>query len=300
MKFKLFNKQAEPIVNMIGKTQNQIVEQIHAEFDSAEDRLLQQAQVILNGLTPIDEIEIEAKAVRLQRIGFVNAATVKQASKITLEREIITGKIIKTQADVELILRYKINYPTLKFLTEDELDRICQKWGLIYAPVKNFIKDVPDKNIKDIEIAPVLQYQDIQHPIITVKVTEFWRDLPQEIKTFLKKEIPYVGYVNAEGKPSESDLLNCIKKFIQTDYKGYIFKEAIVKTIRRDGLFICAPQQDFDLTNLTKEGKFGNFEVTHHIVNDPVVFRYCRGGVQVLSKWGLEATDDLLLNPIEN
>lgn len=69
--------------------------------------------------------------------------------------------------------------------------------------------------------------------------------------------------------------------------------------IVKSGLFICAPQSHFDLDGL-KKNKFGFLKVIKTEVKDPIVFRYCRGGVQVLSKWGLEADDELLYNEFEN
>ncbi len=72
------------------------------------------------------------------------------------------------------------------------------------------------------------------------------------------------------------------------------------KTINRNGLFIAAPKNHFDLTGLSKEG-LGFFDVKIINMDDPIVFRYIRGGgIQVLSKWGIEASDSELINPIEN
>ena len=39
------------------------------------------------------------------------------------------------------------------------------------------------------------------------------------------------------------------------------------------------------------------FNITVTEVKDPIVFEYCRGGmIRVISKWGLEGEDELLLN----
>ncbi|MEK6884359.1 MAG: hypothetical protein AABY22_32305, partial [Nanoarchaeota archaeon] len=196
----------EPKANLRGKTSNQIVEEIHAEFDSVEDRLLQQALLILNELKITPEMEVETKAKRLSILGFTNTPSVKQADEIIREKEKVSQQIVKTKSDAELIQHYKFNYPTLRFLTEDELDKICKKYGLIYAPVKNFIKDVPDKNIREIETAPLLKVEDREEPnYITVKINEFWDNVPNEIKEALKNEIKYTGFVTSKNEPAESD-----------------------------------------------------------------------------------------------
>jgi len=67
------------------------------------------------------------------------------------------------------------------------------------------------------------------------------------------------------------------------------------------GLFIAAPENQFNLDGLTKKGVRGFFkEVVTSKVDDPIVFRYVKGGIQVLSKWGLEANDPDLANPLDN
>ena len=291
----------EPKANLRGKTSNQIVEEIHAEFDSVEDRLLQQALLILNELKITPEMEVETKAKRLSILGFTNTPSVKQADEIIREKEKVSQQIVKTKSDAELIQHYKFNYPTLRFLTEDELDKICKKYGLIYAPVKNFIKDVPDKNIREIETAPLLKVEDREEPnYITVKINEFWDNVPNEIKEALKNEIKYTGFVTSKHAPAESDLRAIVAKTIQSSYTGFIYRKATVKKVDRSSLFICAPPTYFDLKDLSKEGELGYYQVQEYEISDPIVFRYCKGGIQVISKWGLEASDEMILNPIDN
>jgi hypothetical protein len=69
-----------------------------------------------------------------------------------------------------------------------------------------------------------------------------------------------------------------------------------IEKLDRTSLFIAAPKSHFNLDGLKKKNKFGFFNFTIFEVKDPIVFRYCRGGVQVLSKWGDETNDKLLLN----
>src|SRR5690606_16055774 len=115
----------------------------------AQERLLQEAKELLASLAP----QHEDIAERLRRIGFVNTPTVQQVDKIANQK-----MMLKKQAD--LILYYKQAYPFLKFLTEDELERICEKYGLIFAKVDRYIKEVPEKNIRDIEQAQALKDED--------------------------------------------------------------------------------------------------------------------------------------------
>lgn len=93
-----------------------------------------------------------------------------------------------------------------------------------------------------------------------------WREPEYDINVIMKEEF------NADG--------------IVTSWQS-IHTEAF--KINRDGLFICAPIKHFDTKGLKKSGR-GFFNFTP-LPTDPIVFRYVKGGVQVLSKWGLEADD---------
>ncbi len=281
-----------------------LIKMIHAEFDTAEDRLLKQANEILatakESITDISEVE--KKADRLKKLGFIKTPTVEKASIVEKERNDIEKTISFTEEQAKTIQEYKVKYPYLKFLTESELDIICKKYGLIYAPIENFIKDVPDKNITEIENATPLRAEDTAKNEKYIIIKKFWYDCPQEVRNFLKGKIPYKGYGDNNTSPDEQTMeLIARNNGYSGDYKGYIFKSATIHEVIRDNkLFICAPPSHFDLSNLSQESELGFFKVETREIKDPIVFRYCRGGIQVLSKWGLEGEDQMLLNETLN
>jgi len=275
------------------KTEQQIVAEIHNEFDTAEDRLLEQADNLLAELNIPTETSIELKANKLEKLGFINAEPVSKAVEFRQHREKQKLTLVTTKEQAELIRYYKQTYPFQKFLTTLELERICQKYSLVFAPVKHYTKDVPDKNIKEIENSAGLKVGDMPKDLITVKVTDFWSSCPKDIRRLLSKEVDCSKYGDSK---SESNLLQLAKDLgYKGEYKGYIFNSAEIKKTTQHGLFICAPQSHFNLDGLTKKG-YGFLNVTTMEIKDPIVFRYCRGGVQVLSKWGLEGQDESLVN----
>lgn len=161
---------------------------------------------------------------------------------------------------------------------------------------------MPDKNISEIETAKPLSESDTTKEFISIKITKFWEhdNIPSEIKNLLKGEFRYDGEMY-ENQPTDKGLRNKIKELgYKGNYTGYIFSKAEAKRINKNGLFICAPPSHFDLKTLSKEGELGYFKVEKWEINDPIVFRYCKGGVQVISKWGLEASDEALVNEINN
>jgi len=65
------------------------------------------------------------------------------------------------------------------------------------------------------------------------------------------------------------------------------------------GLMMAAPADHFDLVGL--EFTDGMEYVEPIITDDPIVFRHVKGGlVQIISKWGEESKDSLLLLAAHN
>jgi hypothetical protein len=274
---------------LLFKNQQQIIAEIHNEFDAAQERLLQEAKSIINSYTANN------KAERLKNLGFT-------ASEIVVEHEEKIGVLVKNKEQADLIEYYKVMYPFQKFLTEDELNRICKKYNLIYAPISAYKKDVPEKNITEIEQAKTLKNEDAADDIK-------WCELKRDNSFCLLSgsggswcgiwgsewyRIPKsLNGVHFHDNFSASEYLQAVHGFRTT----YLINRVINHTQKRDGLFIAAPKSHFDLRGLKKQGEFG-MNKTFSVVTpkDPIVFRYCKGGIQVLSKWGLEASDELVVN----
>lgn len=262
------------------------VEKIHNEIDTAEDRLLTEARRII-----ALNIDTSDKAERLERIGFVNSEVVVRSKQ--KKQTLVSGK-----DQAELIEHYKQSYPFQKFLTEEELDRICAKYSLIYAPVSTYKKDVPEKNVRDIENAPSLKRDDTASVLVQIEYIKFWyNEVDDKIKRLINK-----GTLLPLTYHSTSDMVfeeNLKKYILSTGYTGnipkYLFTAIRYSQIKKEGLFIAAPKSHFDLSGLKNKGKgWFNFEIRE--VKDPIVFRYVRGGIQVITKWGIEAEDKDLVN----
>lgn len=257
------------------KNQNKLVKQIHDEIDSAQERLLASAYEILNN-SSVEKIN------RLKKLGFTSVPDYKNYKYSSIE-------------EVKLIEVYKTKYPFQKFLTVKELDRICKKYKLIYAPVSKYIKDVPEKNLKEIEGAKPLHYQDISNNMVLFFHTGEASGLDKAEKKEKRKGI-LIPEAQFRNSSNSHNLTTYFKKSVQSVYET-LYSSA--KILSREGLFIAAPKSHFNLKGLTLKG-LGAFSFSIIQPQDPIVFRYCRGGVQVLSKWGLEASDEALINEIEN
>jgi len=278
--------------------EQRIIKSIHDDFDTAQERLLAQSKELLESIGSIDATDAEQKADRLARLGFVNTSNVKQAEVIKKERQEKEAILVKTKEEAQTIEYYKRTYPFLKFLTESELDKICTKYGLVYAPVKNYIEFVPDKNLAEIENAQSLMKVDLPQSEYMLKISSFWGDCPSEIKQIFKDAVKWThGDIISDGLCRDY----ARSKGYNGNYNHYVYhlKGGEITKLSKEGLFICAPPSHFNTKDLKKNG-LGFFEFTTIEIQDPIVFRYVRGGIQVITKWGLEASDEALINPINN
>jgi len=123
--------------------------EIHNEFNTAADKLLEQANAIIK-----DSEVNEPKIDRLAKLGFKQAREYVQ-SLTKLE------SIKLSKGQIDLIEYYKRGYPYNKFITEEQVMAICHKYGLVCGDVGRFKGFVPDKNLKEVESFKIKPKDDI-------------------------------------------------------------------------------------------------------------------------------------------
>lgn len=260
-----------------------IVEQIHKSFDEAQDVLLKEAKSTIKANIVKDTEYVK----KMHKLGFVNSKPVVEAKR-KLEAAMASNE------KAELILYYKDTYPLLKFLTVEKLDEICKKYNLIYAPVDRYLEAVPMKNAEDIFASQELKKKDKMEEQYKVVITDWkkWnKKATKEDTEFIEKwrdGLTHSGLSMTSKLPSGKMDWPTFKACTEFEKENM------------DGLFIAAPESHFNLEGLTKKGERSFFQKERIKVNDPIVFRYVKGGIQVLTKWGLEANDPELANPLDN
>lgn len=314
--FNFFKESVQTVASVLEPeiNQNELIQQIHDEFDSACDRETQMVDKLLSELEIPTQTQLEEKAKRLAAIGFTNSNVVKQAQGLEIKRKEVETQSIMLSETAQLLRSYQQKYPFQKILTEDELKRICKKYNLIYAPVSHYKMDVPEKNLQEIEIAQKLDFEDKADNIIElIGITDLslMNYLGKKDTKFTQKEInalciKYYGCNIPEWtfNVQNSTWLYAIKGEIEkTTQQKFSWESGIYKSVKitsRGGLQICAPQKEFDLTGL-KMNEFGYANVSTFNIEDPIVFEFMKGGIiRVISKWGLESSDEMLVNPINN
>jgi hypothetical protein len=122
------------------KSNVELIEHIHNEVYSAHDLLLKEAESILQ--KTIDESKVKDYE-KLISLGFNSEKNIKK------HKEEI-HKIEESKKTKETIEYYSFKYPFNKFINEESVIRICNKYSLLLTNVDRFIGGIPEKNQKEI------------------------------------------------------------------------------------------------------------------------------------------------------
>jgi len=228
----------------------EIIEEIHNSFETASEKLLIEAKEIIN--SPTDK-ECELK----KQLGFGSAKGVEENDKKLDE-------IRKNKSLLDELNELNQKYPQFKFISEQQVDEICQKYNLIMGQSSQYIGDIPNKNLLE-----------IKHFLDNISI------IKEEDYSYIKTD-----YFNPWGdrvlyRSSHSEFLH------NQEHPSRHF------SIYKDDKFkICAPIADM---KIEKNQKI----VGNRIVNipDPVVlFPIKQNFYIIVSKWGIEGQDSSLTN----
>lgn len=265
--FNLFKKSKQVFQNYPMKkvkNTNEIIAEIHNEFDTSTEKLLNDAKAILAG-----DYNIE-KGERLKKVGFVSAKKAVEANTIIASKE-------ENEKLANLINYYQLHYPNNKFITEDKVKSICQKYGLLFAETKYYISDVPEKNLLEIESFKLRQEDMTEYKCLWYK----W------------ERGNFFGYYHGHIKKIDKSAWGYVKKIDIRGGEVFINQpEDTLAYYEPDPLKICASVKDFDTKNMRIEDGY-KLEIN---LPDPVVLQPVEGGYLIVTKWGLEGEDESLVN----
>lgn len=245
--------------------QQAVIEAIHNEFDLAGDKLLAEAKEIL--AANIDT----SKGERLRSLGFSN-------SKAATDAKTITDMKNRNREIAERVEYFKTYYPSYKFITEEMVEAICKKYGLICGDCSYYIGDVPAKNVSEME-----RFNLRDEDCDKIKYDWFKADKFGYLYPSIDKNDAIYGYVMYDRSvPSGYQVVRIFDTSKTHEYKKPKFK-------------ICAPVKDFDT-------RYMRIEKGYRLENipDPIVLQPVKGGYLIVSKWGLEANDESLVNETNN
>lgn len=271
--FGIFKKQT---VSDKVETQNYPKEvlEIHNEFNTAADRILEEANQILKESEQKDFQKVD----RLKALGFV------KCNQVT-ELDPLKEKINLSKEQIESVNYYKVQYPFNKFITTEQVEQICKKYGLLYGDVSLYKGFVPEKNLKEIESfklkkedTPYLTVYDRQGNMIGAIPKKDCDDVL--IAYFKRSSDDFLYITELDGQPVNYS-------FPVPHYEKYKHLSFVEGRKEKPSLKICAPLKDMDTTGmkLTK-----GFKLEKEIP-DPVVLQPVNQGFLIVTMWADEQFD---------
>jgi len=163
---------------------------------------------------------------------------------------------------VNAIQLYRLHYPKQKFITKEMVYKICEKYSLVCGKISAYKGFVPLKNLKEIESFNIKP-----------------------------EHCDYGMYYRGEyaGKKSIHDFIK------QENQRSFRYYDSIFRIKANTDLLICAPPKDMELTSGQKIQ--GNWIIE---IPDPVVLHPVPEGFLILTAWGEEASDPLVVNELNN
>lgn len=174
---------------------------------------------------------------------------------------------------------------------------------MVCGNIKDYKGFVPEKNLQEIEnfkgVKP--EHNKISFDVLTnVELSLAYEEYEKVVNHAIKNRHEFNITVNDRLRPNLGALLvdykNKIGTFgIPSNTYPTIYSYQSYKTPNSNDLLICAPEKDMDTKGKTKVG-FKLFEVFKTEIPDPVVLKPVIGGYLILTAWGDEASDELVVN----
>lgn len=168
-----------------------------------------------------------------------------------------------------LIEYYQMWYPHNKFITEAAVKQICEKYGLVFGDATYYRGDVPEKNLLEMENFKLR----IEEKERRTNVDDYYQRQAFMGMAQSQRGLSNIGEIRRQ--PTYPPPTEITERFIQLPFK------------------ICAPEKDFDTRFMVKKDGY-------KLEYDPIVLQPVKGGYLIVTKWGLEASDEIVTNPISN
>lgn len=271
--------------------------EIHKAFNNAGELILKEAEQKRAERKPLNTFKISL----LKKLGFNQVGEVAEHDKVVSEIE-MSNKL------VDKIHQYKVKYPNHKFITPKQVTEICNKWNLVEATIDKYKGFVPEKNLMEIS-----KFNDkyvpndalILNNIVTsdyeVRNIGKWYHIYKKgyshengnsNQYFLQSEdgIRFYGHI----RPKHFDLFKPLIDLIKSDdtvvYSNDDDNFILGLTVRESPYKICAPIKDMDTKGMRLFGtKLVNYP-------DPVVLYPVEMGYIIVTAWGDEASDEIVVN----
>lgn len=252
-------------------TNNQIVEMIHHDFDTAQELLLQEVTNFVKN----ENINLLNK---MKDIGFYNSSSVGKA----IEDNEIQNERKKT---LRIINEFMQRFPQYKIIDYNTIESICKKYDLYFTEAKRYNGDIPLKNMNEIA--------NFDNWFKSNFKKEEERNMKESF--LIRDRIAHIDYGRNQRESWISELENATERMFHDIYYGMKSEHiSYLPNHHREEYMICATKDKLDLRNTEIRGRS---LIT--VYDDPIVLYPIpaqRNIYFVVSKWGIEGEDENLVN----
>jgi len=248
--------------------------EIHNHFNGAGEALLAEAQRTLSFCRERDK----EKGKLLNSIGFVNTPQAKEVKELEVRE-------YDAEKTANLVEYYRINYPNNKFITERIVKWICEKYNLVCGDVSLYKGFVPTEKLKQIQSFKVNKNDRGYAEIRNRETKELIACLSKS--DLADKNLDWCRECIDDNKEFYTTSCSSFRtKFASYNLNDHLKVYPVGQTLK-----ICAPIKDMDTTGM----KLSGYKLEKHIP-DPVVLQPVNGGYLIVTAWGDEASDELVVN----
>lgn len=261
-------------------TTEELIEQIHNEFNTAGDQLLLEAQEFLKS---IDIKETNDKAVKLERLGFTNTPELKEKKELQTKSHSAKDLSDKLQ-------NYALSYPQYKIINLDKVKEICKKYNLVYGEVSRYKGFVPKKNLEEISNFR-LKEEDYKYFYEHRGWDEVIRRYTNKRAYDQQQEDYGIKHVWVSSAVDHS------YREVKGRFYGNNLRPEDRIRVEKESFLICAPIKDMDISNMEVK----DFQLVKKHIPDPVVLQPLKDDLFIIiTAWGDEASDPLVVNHKNN
>lgn len=288
------------------------VEVIHKEVDELTDKLVNKLLEDCNIQVPepSEEERLIRKANLMKSLGFSNENEI--IHKLEREESLISDtkeKIKNAELLYNTFLSIQKQYPNDKIVSKEDFEKVLEKYNLVYAPASCYIKDVPEKNLIEIEKSGTTSYRHQPDSFRILTSIKFYNDISKKEQNKIlevladKRVFKQDSYISLY---EVGDIIHLNEVKLSTRFSN-IVSSVDCEKVNRATLMIAAPRSHFNLKNGYLSDKYeyvkGKELKVSYETRDPIAFHIIKSDnieyIRISSKWGTD-DDQSYLDPLVN
>jgi hypothetical protein len=194
--------------------------------------------------------------------------------------------------------RYKDKYPAYLFFSDEQFNDVVKRNKLVVSDISSYTGYIPDECFEAIQKENIAE-NDIRENSFSIKIesdeasnsNQYTSTVPQSVFEYLKKanKQEIIHYIATQLKTSDYDIEWKLCRTIYSSISDELFSIAKLFVYgslksKNDGLYIAAPKTSMNIPKKIIE-KLSLVSIAHGKPKDPIVFRYVKDGILVITFW---------------